>query len=214
MSKATRMILLGPPGAGKGTQAVRLVEALGVPQISTGDLLRAARKAGTPLGLKAKAYMDAGELVPDDLVVALVEERLREADAQAGYILDGFPRTTAQAEALATRHVEIQRVINLEVPDDEVVRRLAGRRICRACGASYHVEFARTKVEGVCDRCGGETYQRADDSDEVILKRQAVYTEQTAPLIAFYRAEGNLRSVSAVGTTDDVYAAIWDALSI
>ncbi len=212
--KAKRLILLGPPGAGKGTQSQRLVDELGIPQVSTGDLLRAGRKAGTDLGNQAKAYMDAGKLVPDSLVLALVEERLGEKDAREGYILDGFPRNEAQAKALADRSIEIERVVNLAVPDEELVRRLSGRRVCRDCGASFHVDFHPTKVEGTCDRCGGETYQRKDDTAEVIQSRLGVYGEQTQPLIAYYGERGVLRTVDGTGEMEAVYRAILEALEL
>lgn len=212
--KARRLILLGPPGAGKGTQSVRLVDDLGIPQISTGDLLRAARKAGTELGNQAKSYMDAGALVPDELVLALVEERLAQADAQAGYILDGFPRNVSQAQALADRDITIERVVSMEVPSELLMGRLCGRRVCRACGASFHVEFNPTAQADVCDRCGGETYQRKDDKPEVIENRLAVYAEETAPLAAFYEARGTLRRVDGAGAMDAVYEAILAALEV
>lgn len=212
--KAQRLILLGPPGAGKGTQSERLVKTLCVPQISTGDLLRAARKAGTELGNQAKAYMDAGALVPDELVLALVEERLAAPDAGTGYILDGFPRNEAQAEALAARKVELDRVVNLVVPDELLIGRLSGRRVCRNCGASYHVEFRPTAREGVCDACGGEVYQRPDDAAAVIAQRLEVYREQTAPLVAYYEKAGILRTVAGHGAMDEVFERIVEALEL
>lgn len=212
--KAHRLILLGPPGAGKGTQSERLVKALSVPQISTGDLLRGARNAGTELGNQAKVYMDTGALVPDELVLALVEERLAAPDAARGYILDGFPRNEAQAEALTARKVELERVVNLVVSDELLVDRLSGRRICRKCGASYHVAFRPTAHEGVCDVCGGEVYQRPDDAAGVIAQRLEVYREQTAPLVAYYEKAGILRTVAGHGEMDEVFERIVEALEL
>jgi len=162
---ARRFILLGPPGAGKGTQSARLIETLEIPQISTGDLLRAARRAGTPLGVQAQSFMDAGKLVPDELVLSLVEERLAAADAQRGYILDGFPRNISQAEALDVRGVVVDRVVNIAVPFPELVERLAGRRVCQQCGATYHAVTQPPRAEGVCDRCGGVVGQRVGERD-------------------------------------------------
>lgn len=212
--KAKRLILLGPPGAGKGTQSARLVEDLGIPQVSTGDLLRSARKAGTELGNQARGYMDAGKLVPDEFVLALVEERLGQADAVDGYILDGFPRNAAQAEALTDRGITVQRVVNLVVADALLVGRLSGRRVCRECGTTFHVEFSPTRVPGVCDRCSGETYQRRDDEASVIAERLQVYREQTAPLVEFYERAGILRTVDGAAEMDAVYAAIVEALEL
>ncbi|MCA9525886.1 MAG: adenylate kinase [Myxococcales bacterium] len=210
--RATRLILLGGPGAGKGTQSKRLLETLGVPQISTGDLLREARRAGTELGNQAKSFMDAGALVPDSLVVALVKERLAQPDAAGGYILDGFPRTAAQAAALDDNGIAVERVVNLVVPDEVLVPRLAGRRICRECGSSFHVDFHPTRVEGVCDVCQGQTYQRADDSAEVIPQRLRAYVEQTAPLVEFYAARGIVRTVDGQGDMEAIFARILEAL--
>ena len=207
-------MLLGPPGAGKGTQSERLVADLGIPQISTGDLLRAARKAGTELGNQAKAFMDAGKLVPDELVIALVEERLAADDAQVGYILDGFPRTTAQAEAMTERGIVVERVVNLTVPNAELIDRLSGRRVCRDCGASFHVRFKPTKADGVCDKCSGETYQRKDDSAEVIAERLETFAAQTAPLVEYYESAGVLKHVDGDGAMGAVYEGILAALEV
>lgn len=207
-----RLIFLGPPGAGKGTQASRIADEFGIPQVSTGDLLRAARKAGTELGKQAQSYMDAGALVPDDLVLKLVEERLAQPDAAEGYILDGFPRNEAQARALGERGIEIERVVSLVVAREVLVSRLTGRRVCKACGSTYHVEFSPTEVDGVCDKCGGETYQRKDDSEDVISNRLTVYEEQTAPLIAYYEATGKLVTLDGVGELSDVYQRVVGAL--
>ena len=183
-----RLILLGPPGAGKGTQAKRLASGLGAPQISTGDILRQAVSDGTELGRKAKSFMDRGALVPDEVVIGIIEERLRRHDCARGYILDGFPRTLPQAEALLRTLTSIQasldRVLSIEVPEEELVKRLAGRRVCRACGYMYHVKTNPARQAGVCDKCGGSLYQRDDDKEETIRHRLRVYREQTEPLIA------------------------------
>ena len=211
-----RLILLGPPGAGKGTQAKGLAASLGVPHVSTGDMLRAAVSSGSEVGRRAKKYMDAGELVPDAVVVAIVAERLREPDAASGWLLDGFPRTEAQAaaldEAIAGLGQSLDRVLYLAVPDEVVVRRLSGRRTCRGCGANFHVEFMPPRKEGVCDACGGELYQRADDEARSIRERLAVYAAETEPLVARYRASEFLTEVSAGGTPKEVGAAICAAL--
>lgn len=211
-----RLILLGPPGAGKGTQAKRLIERYGIPQISTGDILRAAVREGTELGKTAKQYMDAGKLVPDEVVIGIIEERLKEPDCAKGYILDGFPRTVAQADALtdvlARMGKSIDHVVSIEVPDEELVERLTGRRTCRSCGAMYHVKFSPPKKPGACDKCGGELFQRDDDKEETIRARLKVYQEQTAPLIAYYEKAGLLRRVSGVGTVDEIYGRILGVL--
>ncbi|MCX7656315.1 MAG: adenylate kinase [Treponemataceae bacterium] len=190
------LIFLGPPGAGKGTLAARAVELLGIPQISTGAIFRAAIAAKTPLGLKVKAIIDEGKLVDDETTVALVRERLSQEDTKKGYILDGFPRTIAQAEALAT-FSKIDKVINFDIPDGAVIERLSGRRVCKNCGANYHILFQKPKKEGICDTCGGELYIRDDDRSEAIQKRLEVYRAQTAPLIAYYRQRGLLVDVDA-----------------
>lgn len=212
MSIATRLMLLGAPGAGKGTQAVRLVDELGIPQISTGDLLRNAVAQGTDLGKEAQTYMAAGKLVPDELVLSLVVARLSEPDAAKGYILDGFPRNISQAEALVARGIKLDRVLSLDVPKEELMGRLTGRRICRACQASYHLTFNPSKKEGVCDRCGGELYQRKDDSADVIANRLEVYEAQTAPLLDYYEKAGILRRIPGTGSIEGIYAAIQNAL--
>jgi adenylate kinase len=211
------LILLGPPGAGKGTQAKMLVEDYGIPQISTGDMLREAVKAGSPMGRQAKAYMDAGALVPDDVVVGIVEERIQKADCHPGFMLDGFPRTTAQADALKSmlgnKGRKIDHVICIEVDNEELIRRLSGRRTCRNCMATYHVKFNPPKRSGVCDRCGGELYQRDDDQEEAIRARLKTYENQTQPLIDYYRKEGVLRSVEGRGDVKEVYARIRAAMA-
>jgi adenylate kinase len=197
-----KLILLGPPGAGKGTQAKMLTEEFSIPQISTGDILRAAVKAGTPMGVKARAYMDAGGLVPDDVVVGIVRDRLYEADCNNGFILDGFPRTVAQADALQAglqeMCKELDRVISLNVDVEALVERLTGRRTCKECGRGYHVKFDPPCVNGVCDNCGGSLFQRDDDQEETIRKRLRVYAEQTAPLINYYRETGMLLELNGM----------------
>jgi len=213
-----RIVLLGGPGSGKGTQAKKLVDQLGVPQISTGDIFRAALKEGTPMGLKAKTYMDKGELVPDDVVIGVVEERLAKPDLDKGYMLDGFPRTLAQAEALdkiiVSQGKSINHAILVDVPDEELVARLSGRRTCRNsdCGKMYHVMFNRPKRDGICDACGSELYQRDDDSEDTIRERLTVYNNQTAPLIDYYDKKQLLRRVAGVGPIDEIFASIQKVL--
>lgn len=211
-----RIILLGPPGAGKGTQAKLLIERLQIPQISTGDMLRAAVKDGTPLGRQAKTYMDRGALVPDEVIIGLVRERLQAPDCARGYILDGFPRTDAQAEALEKTledlHLNLDHVLCLDVPSEELVVRIAGRRTCRQCGAMSHVRFSPTRREGVCDVCGGETYQRDDDREETVRRRLTVYAEQTAPLVRFYEGRGLLRRIAGTGEIGEIFARMVQSL--
>ena len=211
-----RLILLGPPGCGKGTQAKLLVERLKVPQVSTGDMLREAVKAGTPLGLEAKQYMDRGALVPDAVIIGLVRERLRNSDCNRGYILDGFPRTVAQAEALEQTLRELNgsldHVVSLEVAAEDVVGRIAGRRTCRNCGAMYHLRFSPSKVEERCDACGGPTYQRDDDREDTVRRRLLVYADQTAPLLSFYESRGLLRRVGGTGEIGEIFQRITTAL--
>ncbi|ORJ63076.1 adenylate kinase [Geothermobacter hydrogeniphilus] len=196
------LILLGPPGAGKGTQAKLLIEHFGIPQISTGDMLRAAVKAGTEMGLKAKACMDSGALVPDEVVIGIVRDRLQEADCGKGFILDGFPRTVPQADALkstlAELGKELQAVISLEVDIEALVERLTGRRTCRSCGKGFHLRFDPPGTAGVCDACGGELYQRDDDREETIRNRMKVYQEQTAPLVSYYQRDGLLAAIDGM----------------
>lgn len=203
-----RVIMLGPPGAGKGTQASRIAERHGVPHISTGDMFRANLKNETPLGLEAKSYMNSGGLVPDDVTNRMVDDRLDWDDAQDGWVLDGFPRTLPQAEALDAivddKGTPIDVVLRFAVDDDEVVQRLSGRRVCRQCGEIYHVDFKPSSTDGVCDDCGGELYQRDDDKEEVIRERLATYAADTAPLEQYYAERGLLRDVEAVGDIDDV----------
>jgi adenylate kinase len=198
-----KLIFLGPPGAGKGTLAAKAVDILKLPHISTGAIFRAALAAGTPLGLKVKAIMDAGKLVDDETTIDLVKERLAQEDTQKGYILDGFPRTIPQAEALA-QFSSVDKVVNFDIPDSTVLERLGGRRVCRKCGHNFHTVFDKPKTEGICDHCGGEVYTRDDDKSEAIQKRLEVYRAQTAPLIDFYRAKGLLVDVDARPAVDQV----------
>ena len=189
------LILLGAPGAGKGTQAEVISNALNIPQISTGNILRAAVKNGTEYGLKAKSFMDAGALVPDEVVIGILKDRIAEDDCKNGFILDGFPRTVPQAEALETMGIQIDKVIEISVPDEAIKARLGGRRVCESCGATYHVEFNPPKVEGKCDKCGGNAVQRKDDAPETVINRLKTYHEATAPLVDFYKGRGKLRTV-------------------
>ena len=211
-----RVVFLGPPGAGKGTQADELAREWDAPHIATGDMLREAAARGTELGLEAKRYMDTGALVPDDVVIGLVGERLAEPDAANGAVLDGFPRTVAQAEALdrllRARGADIDRVVFFDVARPELLRRLTGRRICRKCGASYHVAFMPPRTAGVCDRCGGELYQREDDSETAVAKRLDVYGKQTTPLLDYYRGRGILSTINGEGAVPDITAAIRKAV--
>ncbi|MDT8902666.1 adenylate kinase [Anaeroselena agilis] len=210
------ILLMGPPGAGKGTQAALLVEKYSIPHISTGDMFRAAVKEGTPLGLEAKRYMDAGGLVPDSVTIGIVKERLAKPDCQAGFILDGFPRTLEQAAALDKTLTELgirlTRVVNITVPDDELVRRMTGRRICKGCGATYHVAFNPPAAADKCDKCGGEIFQRADDKEETVAKRLEVYQAQTQPLIGYYREKGLYTEIDGRQGIDEVLAAIETSL--
>jgi adenylate kinase len=210
-----RLLFLGPPGAGKGTQARELAREWGVPQVATGDMLREAMTAGTPLGRAAKQYYDRGELVPDDVILKMVAERFGQPDAAQGFILDGFPRTIAQAEGLAAMlnalgH-QIDRVIYFDVSEPELVRRLTGRRLCRTCQTPYHVVSAPPKRAGVCDKCGGELYQRVDDSEATVRNRLQVYENQTSPLLDYYRTRGLLRTVSGEGALDKIRQALREA---
>ncbi len=213
-----RLVLLGAPGAGKGTQAKILVEKYGIPQISTGDLLRAAVAAGTALGKEAKSYMDRGELVPDAVVLGMVEERLKQDDCKKGYILDGFPRNTKQAEALdnmlASLNMSLTAALSVDVPFEDLMKRLTGRRTCKACGQMYNVYFNPPQKEGICDKCGGELFQRDDDKEETIKKRLEVYNAQTAPLIDYYRNKGILKSVAGTGSIEDIFKKVCEALGL
>ena len=210
------LILLGPPGAGKGTQAKMLIEQFDIPQISTGDILRAAVKEGTPMGVKAKSFMDAGALVPDDVVVGIVRERLQKADCVNGFILDGFPRTVPQADALkeSLRELgkDISAVVSLEVDTEALVVRLTGRRTCRQCGQGYHVSFDPPAKDGICDNCAGELYQRDDDQEATIRNRLQVYHDQTAPLVAYYEQDGLVAAIDGMQEIDVVRSDILAAL--
>jgi adenylate kinase len=204
----TRLLLLGAPGAGKGTQAKRLVKALGIVQISTGDMLREARDQGTELGQKAAEYMNTGKLVPDEVVIGIVAERLERPDCREGFILDGFPRTLEQAQALEKMGVALDRVITIEVPDSELVGRITGRLTCTSCGQMYHKRFNPPEAAGVCDVCGGELGTRPDDTEEVVRQRLAVYERQTRPLIDFYEAKDLVAHVDGTGTPAEVQGRI------
>jgi adenylate kinase len=212
-----RIVLVGPPGAGKGTQAAYLAKNLGIPHISTGDLFRANISQGTPLGLEAQSYMKAGQLVPDSVTIGMARDRMEQSDAVNGFLLDGFPRNVAQAEALdeilKAGHVQLDAVLDLEVPEDEVVKRIAGRRICRNDSAHvFHVTYNAPKTEGVCDVCGGELYQRDDDSEETVRRRLEVYHTETEPIIDYYRAQNLVETISALGKVDEVTAKAMTAL--
>ena len=203
-----KLILLGAPGAGKGTQAEILCDKLGIPTISTGNILRAAVKDGTPMGLKAKSFMDAGALVPDDVIVGIVKERLAQPDCAGGFILDGMPRTIAQGEALEAMGVEIDKVLNLTVADEAIMERMSGRRVCAKCGASYHIKNKPSAKPDVCDRCGGELVIRKDDEPATVLDRLKAYHEQTEPLVAFYRERGKLVEIPDQGSIEGTTALI------
>lgn len=207
-----KLILLGPPGSGKGTQAAFIRDRFQIPVISTGDIIRAQLKSGSEEGLKLKSYIDQGELVPDDLVIRIVEDRLAQPDCQNGFILDGFPRTVAQAQALEAMGTKVDAVIDIALPDEIIVDRLSGRRVCPSCGASYHTTVIPSANGTHCDRCGSELVQRNDDTPAVIRNRLAVYGESTAPLTAYYRAEGKVIPISSEGSVEDVKAAIFGAL--
>jgi len=211
-----KIILMGGPGAGKGTQASPLIERFSIPHISTGDMFRAAIKNGTELGLKAKSFMDAGGLVPDEVTIGIVAERLAMPDCKAGFLLDGFPRTLAQGDALGQildgLGMKLDGVINIEVDEAVLIPRLTGRRVCRKCGASYHMIFNKPEKEGVCGQCGGELYQRSDDTIETAKNRLNVYNQQTEPLIAFYEKQGLLKRINGDQTIDLVLADILKAL--
>lgn len=187
-----KLILLGAPGAGKGTQAEVISEHLNIPTISTGNIIREALKSGTEMGLKAKEYMDSGRLVPDEVVIGIIRDRLAQDDCRGGFILDGFPRTIPQAEALDRMGIVIDRVIDIEVADETIARRVSGRRVCPACGASYHIDYKKPSVEGVCDKCGDTLIQRKDDHPDTVRERLQVYHDQTEPLKAYYEASGKL----------------------
>lgn len=210
------ILLMGPPGAGKGTQAEKLIRDYGIPQIATGDMFRAAVKSGTALGKEAKSYMDKGALVPDSVTIGIVKERLAQDDCKKGWILDGFPRTTAQAAALdAILHemgIGLTAVIGIKADPKDLVKRISGRLVCKACGASFHKEFRPPKKEAVCDNCGGELYQRADDNEATVEQRLAVYEKSTRPLIDYYEASGRFCEIDGDQSMEKVYSDIRDAL--
>lgn len=199
------LIFLGAPGAGKGTQAEKISQALDIPQISTGNILREAVKNGTEYGLKAKEAMDSGALVSDEIVIGILQDRIAMDDCKKGFILDGFPRTVPQAQALDTMNIKIDKVIEIDVPDEKIKTRISGRRVCEGCGASYHVEYNPSKVDGICDKCGGKTVIRKDDKPETVLERLAVYHEKTAPLKDYYAKQGKLVTVEGQEEVADTY---------
>ena len=207
-----KLILLGAPGAGKGTQAEKIVEKYGIPAVSTGNIIRAALKAGTEMGLKAKSYMDAGQLVPDDVVIGIIKDRLKEKDCENGFILDGFPRTIPQAQALEDMGVDIDKVLDIEVPDEKITARMSGRRVCAKCANSYHLLYKKPKQEGVCDACGGELVQRKDDAPETVQARLKEYHEMTEPLKNFYEKLGKLVIVEGQEEVADTTALVFNAL--
>ncbi|MGN0600978.1 MAG: adenylate kinase [Oscillospiraceae bacterium] len=207
------LILLGAPGAGKGTQAEVISAKLGIPQISTGNILREAVKNGTECGLKAKSYMESGALVPDEVVIGILKDRIAEDDCKNGFILDGFPRTVPQAEALEAMGVNIDKVLSIDVPDADIQARISGRRVCEKCGASYHIDFKPTKVEGICDKCGGNAVQRKDDAPETVIERLKTYHVQTAPLADFYAAKGKLTRVQGLDGVEATSKVVLEALN-
>lgn len=207
-----KLIFLGAPGAGKGTQAEIIASKLNIPTISTGNIIREALANGTEMGLKAKAFIEAGKLVPDDVVIGIIKERLAEDDCNGGFILDGFPRTIPQAEALDNMGIIIDKVVDIDVPDENIVNRMSGRRVCKACGSSYHIENKKPMVEGVCDSCSGELQIRKDDAPETVLDRLNVYHEQTEPLKDYYAKCGKLRSVEGTAPITEITAAILKVL--
>ena len=208
-----KLILLGAPGAGKGTQAEVISEKYNIPTISTGNIIRAALKNGTQMGLKAKAYIDSGRLVPDDVVIGIIKERLAEDDCQNGFILDGFPRTIPQAEALDSMNVSIDAALSLEVSDREIVKRMSGRRVCEKCGASYHIEYKKPKTEGICDGCGAPLIIRKDDEPDTVLDRLDIYHKQTEPLKSYYKNQGKLITVEGQPKVEDTTKLVLDTLS-
>ncbi|MNW33784.1 adenylate kinase [compost metagenome] len=209
------ILIMGPPGAGKGTQAAVIVNELGIPHISTGDAFRLAMKLGTPIGIKAKEYIDRGDLVPDDITIGIVEERLQQPDCKEGFLLDGFPRTLAQAEALdqilGRLGMALDHVVDLKVDRDRLLARITGRRICKTCGATYHLVFNPPKVEGICDKDGGELYQRADDNEESVATRLDEYSNKTAPLLSFYENKDLLRQIDG---EQDIHQVSEDLVSL
>ena len=209
-----KLILLGAPGAGKGTQAELICERLNIPTISTGNMIREAMKTGTEMGQKAKSFVDAGNLVPDEVVIGIIKERLAEKDCVNGFILDGFPRTIPQAEALDNMGIDIDTVLSIEVADEKIVKRMSGRRVCEKCGASYHLEYKKPNVEGVCNACGGALVCRKDDAPETVLDRLNVYHEQTEPLKGYYAKTGKLKTVEGQEELSDTTALVFQTLGI
>ena len=207
-----KLILLGAPGAGKGTQAEKICNKFSIPTISTGNIIREAIKSGTEMGKKAKAFVDEGKLVPDEVVIGIIKDRLAEDDCNNGFILDGFPRTIPQAEALDRMGVEIDKVISIEVPDDKIIARMSGRRVCAKCGASYHIEYKQPQQEGICDACGDALVQRKDDAPETVLDRLRVYHEQTEPLKEYYKKAGKLSIVEGQEKVEDTTKLTFAAL--
>ena len=207
------LILMGAPGAGKGTQSANISEKWNIPALSTGDMLRGAMKAGTELGIKAKSYMDAGDLVPDELVIDIIKEYIGSDKCKNGFILDGFPRSIPQAEALDAMGVKIDLVLSLEVSDEKIIERMSGRRICSKCGASYHVVYKPSKAENICDVCGADLYTRADDAQETVLNRLNTYHAITEPLKGYYSKKGNLVCVKGMEKVEDTSAAVVDAIT-
>lgn len=206
------LILLGAPGAGKGTQAEKICEKYNIPAVSTGNIIREALKNGTDMGLKAKSYIDAGALVPDDVVIGIIKERLKEDDCKNGFILDGFPRTIPQAEALDAMGINIDKVVDIEVSDDKITARLSGRRVCLKCGATYHLEYKKPKEDGICDVCGDEIVQRKDDKPETVIDRLNIYHEQTEPLKDYYAKTGKLVIVEGQEEVAETTALVFKAL--
>lgn len=209
-----KLTIMGPPGSGKGTQAERLCAALGLPHISTGAIIRNAIREETALGQKAKSYIEQGHLVPDDVVIGMVSERLKQDDCTKGFVLDGFPRTIVQAQALEKMGIELDCALNLSVSDDAIVKRLSGRRECKKCAAPYHVDFNPPKKEGICDKCGGELIMRADDVPETIRERLSVYHKETEPLTEFYRNNGLLKSIEGCDGIEETTRAVLEALGV
>ena len=209
-----KLILLGAPGAGKGTQAEILCKRFGVPSISTGNILRAAIKDGTPTGVQAKSYIDAGQLVPDEVIIGILNERIARDDCAKGYILDGVPRTIGQAEAMEKSGIEIDAAVALEISEDEILRRMRGRRVCEACGSSFNMEAIPPRVEGICDNCGGKLIQRQDDTPETVHKRLEVYHKETKPLIGYYAERGLLKTVDVSDSKEGTYHRIMTLLGL
>ena len=209
-----KLILLGAPGAGKGTQAEILCKRLGIPSISTGNILRAAIKDGTPTGVQAKSYIDAGQLVPDEVIIGILNERIACSDCANGFILDGVPRTIAQAEAMEKAGIEIDAVIAIEISEDEILRRMSGRRVCEACGSSFNMQAIPPRVEGICDNCGGKLIQRKDDTPETVHKRLEVYHKETKPLVGYYAERGLLKVVETTDNKEGTFRKIMELLGM